>query len=73
MKNCCETCIFWRYKSDDSTGRTFGICDNPDWKVSMYNEDFIQALGVEKQTARLLSCGIRTEGTFKCNQFVKET
>lgn len=73
MKKTCGNCKFWRFKASDSEGNAFGICDRPDWMVSILSEEYMQRLGVEPQTARLIENSIRTDEKFGCIQFEKET
>jgi len=72
-KKECESCKFWRYKSDDGEGKNFGICDNPAWKVSMLSEGLLRRFMPEAEDWAIIETlkSIRTEGTFLCNQYEK--
>lgn len=72
-KKECESCKFWRYKSDDGKDKTYGICDHPAWKVSMLSEGLLRRFMPDAEDWAIIETlkSIRTEGTFLCNQYEK--
>ena len=69
MKNC-ETCRHWRFKGSDESGKSFGICECPEWGVSMMSEETIVEYFVQNiRISREIANSVRTAGNFGCNQY----
>lgn len=74
-KKNCESCKYWNIKASGSDGGAIGICQKQGWGVTFHfsAEILVRHFGLDPRDAELIANGgIRTAGTFLCNQYEKE-